>query len=706
MSMEQLQISQGLACVLKDQTSWDQAFIQELVERPRDRSMGDWAFPCFQLAKAFRQSPAQIAQTLKGDLDCIIKKYDLIETVEAVGPYLNFRIKKAAIAAKIIPEILNGTFLADRPPSGRRIMIEYSQPNTHKAFHVGHMRNVALGDALARMLRWQGNDVVAANYIGDVGAHIAKCLWYFKTHYQGEVPSVNRGEFLGEMYRQAIILLDFNLLTQCPIPGIVSAEVQRIEPLDNAQNLKRVIVFTGKEHRQVVCGGTHFQVGDVVAFAPVGTRVKGRLVQKRDVNGVESNGMICSMKELGISEDNDRIFGFPDRTPLGQEVAELLRIPGSLGKNQSVLAVMAERSQGVSKILQDLEAKEPEITQLWEKTKEWSMQAFYEIYNWLDARFDHYFFESEVGDEGKEIVKDLYEKGVLIESEGTIGMDLSFKKLPFFMLLKSDGTGLYSTKDLALAKRKFEDFKIDHSVYVVDVSQSLHFQQVFATLEAMGFEQAKDCYHLAYGLVVLADGKMSSRGGSIILFSELRALLDQKIREDYLDKYEGSWPASEIEEASRKISIATIRYGMLNCDQVKNTVFDMAEWTSKSGNTGPYLLYAYARISSLLEKARSMIETTESDWSLLETEEEEQLLTQLAEFPATIVRAAEEHRPQLVCMYLFGLSKAFSRMYDRVPVLKTDNPVLMNTRLKLVEATGKVIKKALELIGIQTLERM
>jgi len=705
MSLERHYLAKALHKVLEQKTDWTLEDVENLIERPRDRAMGDWAFPCFQLARVFRKAPPMISKDIKGDLEELGETMPLLKSCEAVGPYLNFKMDKSAMAANIVPEILNGSFLENRPETDRRIMIEYSQPNTHKAFHVGHMRNVALGDALSRMVRWAGNQVVAANYIGDVGAHIAKCLWYLTTQFKGSIPESNRGEFLGDMYRNAVELLDFSSLTRCPIPGVICAEVKSKKALPQKDNLHAVQLDICDAQKTVVCGGKGYEVGDLVAYAPPGVRVQGRRVQQKEVHGVNSEGMICSLKELGLSDDNDTVLVLEQNTSIGEELAEILRKPGKLDPARSVVEVMRERTDGVSQVLQKLEAKDPEITRLWEETKGWSMEAFHEIYNWLGAHFDHYFYESDVGDEGKDMVKAFFEKGVLIESEGTVGMDLSDRNLPFLMLLKSDGTGLYATKDLALARRKFEDFGIDHSVYVVDASQSLHFQQVFATLEAMGFQQASECFHLAYGLVVLPDGKMSSRGGKIILFSDLRNRLDEKIRADYLDKYIGDWSEQEIATASRAISIATIRYGMLNCDQVKNIVFDITEWTSKSGNTGPYLLYAYARIASLLEKAEEF-QKTAPDWSLLQTQEEANLVDQLAEFPETVLKAAADHRPQLVCIYLYDLAKAFSRMYDRVSVLKAEDPVTRSMRLQLAEATGLTLKKGLELLGIPTLERM
>ncbi len=678
--------------------------LESLVEVPKKKENGDFAFPCFRLAKAMRKKPPLIAQELAPHVEAALEGSS-VASVSVMGPYLNFMVNRAELAAGLVPAILDGTFLARRADRGERVMIEYSQPNTHKAFHVGHTRNVALGDALWRIYDWNGFETVPVNYIGDEGAHIAKCLWYYRNYFDGEVPESNLGEFLGDLYTNATIKLDFKLLTQCPMPGIVTAKVTAIDAIEGKDKLKRVGVNDGTADYEVVCGGTGYQVGDMVAYARVGSRVAGRRIEVAEKYGVASSGMILSELELGMTEDKQQIYQFPKDTASGIEVAEYFRVKGALPDDVAVIDEMNRRQQGVADTLKGLEAREPELLALWEKTKKWSMDEFFAIYDWLDARFDHYYYESDVGDRGKKIVMDYYEKGVLVKSEGAIGADLSAAKLPFFLLIKSDGSGLYSTKDIALAHDKFEKFGIDRSIYVVDASQSLHFQQVFKTLEMMGWKRAAQCHHLAYGLVVLPEGKMGSRYGNVILFSELKKKLVDRIRSEFLDKYIGEWSEEEIVEAAKRIAVATIKYGMNNQDNMKVIVFNIEEWTARTGNTGPYMMYAFARTRSILRKAGD-VDTSLTDWSLLTHDDERTLLNGMASFPDICDRAAREFKPMWLCTYLYQLSKDFSRFFDSCPVLKAESPALMATRLQLVDAVGLVIQKGLALLGIQTLDRM
>lgn len=732
-------IAEELSNIFKSQFGIEKSAqeLEQWIEMPKNPKMGDHAVPCFPLAKELKKAPPMIA----GEIAEAFLKSEASQNfskVAAAGPYLNFTVDKAKLSGQILPSIFTGAYLAKRENQNTKVMVEYSQPNTHKAFHVGHTRNVSLGDALVRLYEWSGYEVVASNYIGDVGTHIARCLWYFVEHYLPENSelnyndvsdivrdcpqfkrdvvafteknNLNLAEFLGDMYSKATDLLDFKNLSSFPFPGIVSAKVESISNHPTNENWKVVSVNDGESSYQVVCGGSDYNENDIVAFAPVGTRAAGRLVQEADKQGVVSNGMILSEKEMEASEEKNKIFLFPADTGLGLAVSELGRkSDAKISADELVNDVIAKRNSDVSRVLQDLENKSTDYYKLWEETKDWSMDEFYKIYDWLNARFDNYFYESDVGDSGKAIVKEYLEKGVFVEDEGAIGVRLEDKKLPFFLVLKSDGTGLYSTKDLSLAQVKFDKFGIDKSIYVVDVGQSLHFQQVFATLDKMGFEQAKDCFHLAYGMVVLEDGKMSSRKGTVILFSQLKDALEKQIRADFLDKYKGDWPEDEIEDAIRKISIGTIKYGMLNQDNNKNIVFNLNEWTAKSGNTGPYMMYAYARTRSILRELQSEmgeLDYSKVDYSLLAHETEQDLVRKMSLFHSAIERATNNNEAQALCIYLFELSKDFSRMYSSCSVLKAESDELKLARAALVDSCGRVIQKGLELIGIECLERM
>lgn len=679
--------------------------IDRLFERPKDAALGDLSLPCFQFARTLKKAPPIIAKEAAALVSAAPQAQPYLASIEAVGPYVNFRFRLDWLGSALDEKITSGSFLLAPEGSPERVMIEYSQPNTHKAFHVGHIRNAAYGDSLVRMLEWMGHEVIAANYIGDEGTHVAKCLWYLTEHYRGEIPADNRGEFLGALYFKATELLDLSLLTEAPYPGVVVGEVITVDthPKDSAWRV--VEVKLPHENFQVVCGDSSVSVGLRVAFAPVGVRTNGRAVQEVDRKGVRSAGMICTRDEIGLTGEKQSLVLFPDDIPLGTEVVEVFRRADISLEREGVLETLRAREAQVGDVLSALERGEPKVKALWEKTKAWSMEEFHVVYEWLNCRFDHWFFESEYGDSSKALVRKYLAQGVFIEDDGAIGANLEQYGLGFCLLIKSNGTALYATRDLALAQRKFDEFGIQRSLYVVDAAQRLHFQQVFQCLKLMGYPQADQCVHLEYAQVVRPDGKMSSRKGNVILFSELRERLLSKITDEYLEKYRGDWSDEEISETAYRIALATMRYGMMNQDSDSQIIFDLDEWTSRSGNTGPYMLYANARIRSILRESAA-VEAGSPDWSSVTSDEERELLVQLSVYPETVLRAAETYAPARICSYLFDLSKSLNRMYANCPVLKAETDGLRLARLKMLQATSTVLTHGLELLGVKVVERM
>lgn len=691
--------------------------IKALLETPKDSSHGDIAFPCFQLARALRKGPPVIAAELAPKLSEEITGGGEISKVVATGPYLNFFLNKASLAGVLIPAIIKGDFLARRSATGERVMVEYGNVNTHKSFHVGHIRNIALGDSIARMFDWLGNDTIRAAYLGDEGTHVAKCVWYLRKHPELKIPAANKLEFLGEAYSAATLELDVETYSEVGVSGVKTARVESVsdhpsEPLWNV-----VTLATANGSATVVTqrkNAGRLKPGVLVPHAAPGMSLGSRQIGIADRKGVKSEGLMLGEEELGIGSGNEVLaLEVPQHLlaahseGIGIDVAEIFRRQGSPLANQEFLPVIRKWSAEVSHVLMGLETNDPELRSFWIESRNWSMDELKEAFAWLNCFFDHFFFESEFGESSKELVRTFQEKGVFVESDGAVGADLRKDSLGFCVLIKRDGTALYATRDLALAQRKFEDFKIDRSIYVVDTAQSLHFQQVFRCLELMGYEQVKKCLHCAYAPVVLPDGKMSSRKGNVIRMSSLRQRLISKVNEEFLDKYKGEWPEGERQEAARRIALATMRYGMLNLDNNSQVVFDMDAWTSRTGNTGPYLMYAYARTRSILrELGESNDAFASAQWELLTHETELDVLRYLNEYHETLRFACERYSPHIVCAYAYELSKRFSRMYQNCSVLHAETPQLKRARTGLVQATGLVIKHALSLLGIETLERM
>ena len=564
-----------------DAEEWVPSDFNRLLEKPPSTDMGDYAIPCFSFAKKFKIPPIKIAERLVKYLQNYIKSNNLITSIQSSGAYINFEISAVALAEFILPEIFSGKYFRD--PSRKKfekVMIEYSQPNTHKGFHVGHLRNVSLGDSLSRIFKYNGFDVIGVNYIGDVGAHIAKCLWFYLNYNKESPPKSFRGEWLGDLYFKAVKKID-------------------------AAN-------------------------------------------------------------------------------------ESLRI---------------KYQEEISTILKKLEFKDKVITREWELTRDWSLKDFNEIYKWLDIKFDHIFYESEVDEQGKKIVIEGEKNGLFEISRGAIGINLDDENLGFFMLLKSDGNTLYSTKDLALAQLKFEKFGVQRSIYVVGAEQTLHFKQVFATLKRMGYSQVEKCFHLPYALVTLPDGKMSSREGNVILFSKLRKEITQSIKSEYLEKDGKDWNQEELEETAQKIAVAAIKYGMLSQDSGKEIVFSMKEWLVSEGDTGTYLVYAYVRIRSIVRQIPLKL-GVDIDYSLFSHTDEKKLLRQMLDFNRIVFNSGEQFRPSLLARMLYEFSKDFNRAYNSCSVKYAETKVLQEARLLLFHCVAETLLHGLYLLGITPPEKM
>lgn len=552
---------------------WEKAY--GLFGATPSKEAGDLAFPLFQIAKEAKTNPAQAAKSLEAAFTELPK---FITEKKAMGPYLNFFYDFDAIASKIIPSILSGELFKQKLTENTpKTMIEYSQPNTHKEMHVGHMRNLCLGDALIRLHRYSGFDIVASTFPGDVGTHVAKCLWYLKFHYKGEIPATKRGAWLGTLY---------------------TAGHNKLE----------------------------------------------------DERGTEKEA--------------------------------------------------ANREQ-LTAILKQLEQKSGEYYDLWKQTREWSIELMNEVYAWANVKFDVWYWESEVDSASVKLAREYQQKGLFVEDQGAVGVNLEDYKLGFCMLLKSDGNGLYATKDIELARRKFQDYHIEKNIYVVDKRQEHHFKQVFKVLELMGFENAKKCFHLQYDFVELPDGAMSSRKGNIVPLQSLIENMVKMIKEQYLNRYANEWSPEQIESTAQIVAKGAIKYGMTRIDSGKKIVFDMQEWLKLDGESGPYVQYAYARINSMINKLGA---PTSNEIHAVAPQEKE-LVAQLMNFHQVVEQATLQYKPSALTGYLYDLSRAYNSFYAECPVGSAAEPV-RSSRLMLSKATALLLQQGLALLGIEAPEKM
>lgn len=366
-------------------------------------------------------------------------------------------------------------------------------------------------------------------------------------------------------------------------------------------------------------------------------------------------------------------------------------------------------------LLRKWDAGDAYVRQLWKETRQWSLDELEDIFRILDIHIDAWFFESEVDGPSKGIVDELIRLGIADDERPSGGavivkidekLGLKKDKYRTNVILRSDGTTLYLTKDLALAKVKFERYHVDRSVYVIDVRQSLYMQQVFKILELWGFPQAAKCYHLGYGFVSLPEGAMSARRGRLVLFKDVLDDAERRVRAVIAEKNPGL--SEDVrQEVARQVGLGALKYAMLSVDNNKDIVFDWEAALNFDGHTGPYIQYAVVRCNSILRKAAAegvdLLGEVDFGYSL--DPAEVQLIDLISRFPSEVQRAANEYKPLIIANLAYELARAFNDFYDRCPVLKADAPTRL-ARLHLVMAARQTITNTLAILSITAPDAM
>jgi arginyl-tRNA synthetase len=498
--------------------------------------------------------------------------------VEAVRGYLNLFFHTDRVSQRVIDQVLEqGEDFGRGYDKDHQVMVEFSQPNTHKAFHVGHLRSAILGDVICRILDFAGYDVVRANYYGDIGLHVIKWLWNYRKHHAGEKPARDTTRWMGELYAEA----------------------------------------------------------------------------------------------------NQRLEEQPE---LEQEVRELYA---------------------------RWDRRDPEIVKLWEETRSWSLEGFEDLYQTLDIQFDRFYSNSEVEQPGKELVRELIEKNiaedlrpddaVIVKIDELLGLEE--EKYRVLVVLRSDGTALYSTEDLALAKIKFQEYDLDRSIYVVDVRQSLHFQQVWKTLEIAGYEWAEDCQHLAYELVNLPGNVvMASREGTVVLLEDLIKEAQARALEVVEEKNPDLADQTK-EDVARAVGLGAIKFPMLDRDNTRIVTFDWETALDFNGQAAPYIQYAHVRANSILAKLGGELPGAVLPGHELQ-EEEIELIETLSRVPGELAAAARDLKTLPVSRAAFQLAQSFNAFYRSCPVLDAD-PGVKHFRLRIVAAVRQTLANLLGVLGIE-----
>ncbi len=353
------------------------------------------------------------------------------------------------------------------------------------------------------------------------------------------------------------------------------------------------------------------------------------------------------------------------------------------------------------------EANDPEVKELWAMMNGWVYEGFSETYKKIGVDFKKYYYESDTYLLGKDIIDEGLEKGVFFEKDdGSVWIDLTADGLDQKLVLRADGTSVYITQDLGTAQLKYDDFKMDKSIYVVGNEQDYHFKVLFLILDKLGKSWAKGLFHLSYGMVDLPSGKMKSREGTVVDADDLmdEMIRTAKERTEELGKVEG-FSEEEKNKLYEMIGLGALKFFLLKVEPKKRLLFDPNESIDFQGHTGPFIQYTHARIRSVIAKASYSGRLTQN-YSQNLTNLEKELIVNLSKYPDVIAASAKEYSPAQIANYVFELAKLFNKFYHEESILKAEDPDVRNFRLDLASATASVINKSMGLLGISVPDRM
>ena len=574
---------------IKDIISFKYGIDKNIIEfqKTRKEFEGDLTLVVFPLIRIFKKSPEEICN----EIGCLLSKQIMfISSFNVIKGFLNIELNNNFWIESIIKISKTKNYgITKKNNKSDTTLVEFSSPNTNKPLHLGHIRNIVLGDSVSRIIEATGKNVKRVQIINDRGIHICKSMLAWQTFGNGETPE--------------------------------------------KANMK----------------GDHLVGKYYVKF------------------NQEYNKELAELRGQGYSEDE-----CINKSRLNKEAKELLL---------------------------RWESNDSEVIKLWSQMNNWVYAGFNETYKKLGITFDKNYYESETYLLGKNLIEEGLKSNVFHKKEdNSVWVDLTEFGLDEKLLLRSDGTAVYITQDIGTAIQRFKDFKFSEMVYTVGNEQNYHFDVLFKILKKLNYSWANMCHHLSYGMVDLPEGKMKSREGTVVDADDLLKHVlysSQELSNQLNKKNDLSIKDHEV------ISLAAIKYFLLKVDAKKNMMFNPKESIDFNGNTGPFLLYTYARIKSLIRKNNTKIEIKKVEINSIEKD----LIKKIIEYPEVIRDSAISYNPSLICNYIFEMVKIYNRFYQNNEIL-VDDKLTRSLRLTISEEVSKIIKSSSDLLGFKVLEKM
>ena len=603
------------------------------INQTKPEFSGDYTVVLFSLLKKTASAPEALGTKLGDSL--LENNPDLFRSYHIIKGFLNLTVADG-YWQQFLFNNYQRTDYGRQSPNGKRVMVEYSSPNTNKPLHLGHLRNNFLGWSVAEILKANGYEVIKTSIVNDRGIHICKSMLSWQKWGQGETPESSgmKGDHLvGKYY----VLFENELKKQAS--ELLEKEKTNTDHYD-AGELEKYIAL--QQHLLQVTG-----------------------------NDKDSTEKISKIKD----ELNELRRG---ATPIMREVKQMLI---------------------------DWEAGQPETIALWKKMNEWVYKGMDITYDRIGSDFDKTYYESDTYLSGKDLVEAGLQKNIFfMKPDGSVWIDLTADGLDEKLLLRKDGTSVYMTQDLGLAKQKYDEYKIDQSIYVIGDEQNYHMKVLKLICRKIGLTYADHIFHLSYGMVELPSGKMKSREGTVVdaddIVQEMENEAAQKTEE--LGKVK-DFDAEELQKLYHTIGLGALKFFLLRVDPKKRMIFDPSESIDFHGFTGPFIQFNYARIKSILRKneaPESRVYT--GDFFPLELD----LIRYLEQFPTILQQAGKELNPSAIALYVYQLAKTFSSFYTEHSIANAESEEKKQLRLQLSVMTANTLQAGMQMLGITVPERM
>jgi len=668
---------------------------------------GDITLVVFPFVKLAGKSPEETGRLLG---DYLKENCPEVERFNVIKGFLNLVIGPAfwlnafnLIAAD--PDHGTTAAAADSP----LVMVEYSSPNTNKPLHLGHVRNNLLGLAVSNILKANGNNVMMVNLVNDRGIHICKSMLAWKKWGNGETPESTglKGDHLvGRYYVEFDLRLKLELKPLLDriyhnndLSGYSEKEQTEIKAqLQKLEALKAPLkAEAGKLDPENL--GNEEAIVQHAKAAKEGTASWSKLVKIAE----------DAMTHLEPKEKEEKLKNLRKQLKPMLDIEE--KIDAAMDAIKDIATLNTSLMHEAQQMLRDWEAGEPETIVLWKKMNSWVYDGFAVTYRKLGVRFDKTYYESETYLLGKKLVEDGLNRGVLQKRpDGAVILDLTVDKLDPKVLLRSDGTSVYMTQDLGTAVERYNEYHFSKHIYVVGNEQDHHFKVLKIALKRLGYDWAEGLYHLSYGMVELPEGKMKSREGTVVdaddLVDEVESAAGAMAQERGL--LEGM-SEEEKRRLYHTVGTGALKYFILKVDPKKTMLFNPSESVKLEGDTGPFIQYAYARSRQLKNKVGGEGAISEGTYALQLHAKDKALLKLIYNFPNEVHEAAKAYSPALIAMYSYELARLYNSWFndDEITRVKDEtDPVMKDFRLLLSNITGRTLKTAMGLLGIEVPEKM